>query len=352
LILNITYSPDEAYKAAQLIHQLISKVYRDQGFLVHEYFMVGGEKKHSNELYVPSITTEKIIKCRGVWRFITSGLVKKIKTIVACKEVRFIVCDGIGVARCMFPVLKRNRDVKLIVVVHDFVKLKPKDIVSFSEYQERVRLVFVSSSLAAVINDRYPTLKDSSHVISNTLTPNFNAGLLSRAESRAELGLSLDAKLYLVASRLTGKKDVSTVIHAFSKIVGDNMFLVVMGDGSCKVELEGLALDLGIEKNVIWLGWVENSSSYLKAFDVFVSASIVEGFGLSVLEAHAAGLPVVCSEIEPHKEMLGENGTYFKVGDADDCAEKVLLASFSTIKCDLDERYQKFSIAYQEIIDF
>lgn len=352
MILNITYSPDKAYKATQLIHRLISKVYRDQGILVHEYFMVGGEDKPTSESCAPSITTKKVIKSRGIWRFIPSGLVKKIKTIVVSKKVEFIVCDGLGVARCMFPVLQRNEDVKLIVVMHGFVKFKSKDLVSFSKYRERVRLVFVSSSLADVISDCYPVLKDSSHVISNTLIPSFNAGLRSRDRSRSEFGLSLDAKLYLVASRLSDKKDVSTVIHAFSKIRDDNIFLIVMGDGPNKVDLEGLVVDLGIEKNVIWLGWVENSSCYLKAFDVFVSASTVEGFGLSVLEAHAAGLLVVCSDIGPHKEVLGESGIYFKVGDADDCAKKLLLTSLPSIKCDLDEKYQKFSTAYQEIIVF
>jgi glycosyltransferase involved in cell wall biosynthesis len=314
--------------------------------------MIGGESKSSIESCTPSITTRKNIKRRGVWRFIPSCLVRKIISIVVSKKTEFIVCDGLGVARCMFPVLQRKANVKLIVVIHGFVKFKSKDLVRFSEYGERVRLVFVSSSLADEISGFYPGLKDISHVISNTLVPSFNVGLWSRNEARSQFELSLDAKLYIVASRLSDKKDVSTVIYAFSKIAEENIFLVVMGDGPKKMDLENLVVDLGIEKNVIWLGWVENSSSYLKAFDVFVSASTVEGFGLSVLEAHAAGLPVVCSDIGPHKEVLGESGDYFHVGEAGDCAEKLLLASFPTIKCDLDERYQKFSTAYQEIIDF
>ena len=351
MIINITYSSDAAHKAVQLIHRLISRAYRDQGELVYECYMVKGDNA-PRESSVPSITTKKVIKNRGVWRFIPSGLVKKIKAIVTSKKAKFIICDGLGVARCMFPVLQRSNDVKMVVIIHGFVKFKPQDLENLSENSERVRLVFVSSSLAAKTNSCYPVLRGVSRVISNTLTPDFNAGLRLRDESRKKLGLGLDAKLYLVASRLSEKKDVSTMIHAFSKIVDDTMSLVIMGDGPVKEDLENLTVDLGIEKSVVWLGWIENSSDYLKAFDIFVSASTEEGFGLSVLEAHAAGLPVVCTDIGPHREVLGSSGVYFRVGDADDCSEKLLLTSFSYKKCDLDEKYQEFSTAYQEVIRF
>ena len=351
MIINITYSSDAAHKAVQLIHRLISRAYRDQGAFVYEYFMVEGDNAPS-ESCVPSITTKKVIKNRGVWRFIPNGLAKRIKAIVTSKKAKYIICDGLGVARCMFPVLQRSDDVKLVVVIHGFVKFKPQDLENLSEYVGRVRLVFVSLSLAAKTNSCYPVLKGVTRVISNALTPDFSARLRLRDESRKELGLSLDEKLYLVASRLSAKKDVSTVIHAFSKIADDNTSLVIMGDGPVKADLEDLTIDLGVEKSVIWLGWIENSSDYLKAFDVFVSASTEEGFGLSVLEAHAAGIPVVCTDISPHREVLGSAGVYFRVGDAGDCSEKLLLTSFPNKKCDLNERYQEFSTAYQEAIKF
>lgn len=351
MILNIVYSPDEAHKSTQLIHRLISKVLRENGWQVTDYFMVEAEYPATASGVFPIITSSRLTRRRGIRKFLPSGLTAKLSKLVDCEKSQFVVCDGLGVARQMFPVLKNNPNLKLIVSVHGFVKFKPRDLANFQMYSDRAKLVLVSSSLAGEICSHYPILEELVSVIPNTLEPEFVDNLLPKAEARALLRLPDLSKLYVAVSRLSSKKDVATVVRAYAKLPADNSYLVIMGDGPCRLDLEFLVSELGLGDRVIWLGWVKSSSQYLKAFDVFVSASRAEGFGLSVFEARAAGLPVVCSNIAPHREALNGDGLFFEPGDVESCAEKLSLASSFSSECDLHVKYQQFAAAYENVFE-
>jgi glycosyltransferase involved in cell wall biosynthesis len=352
LILNIVYSPDEAHKSTQLIHRLISKSFREDGLDVREYYMVESECEGSSSSEFSAITTSKITKKKGIWKYIPSGLTRRLCNLTKDNKSKFVVCDGLGVARPLFPVLKKQQGLKLIVVIHGFVKFKSRDLDNFNIYSNRVKLVLVSSSLAQEIYDCYPALEKLSCVIPNTLSPGFVDDLLPKLEARKRLGLPEQSRLYVVASRLSSKKDVTTAIRAYAKISSNDNYLVIMGDGPDRPILESLVSSLGIAQRVIWLGWVSNSNRYLNAFDVFVSASTSEGFGLSVFEAHAAGLPVVCTNIVPHQEALESKGFYFEVGDVAGCAEKLVQASYYQGDNNLNAKYQRFAAAYLSILDY
>jgi glycosyltransferase involved in cell wall biosynthesis len=352
LILNIVYSPDEAHKSTQLVHHLISKVFQEVEIPVAEYYMVEGECSGPLQSDFPSITTSRRTKRKGVWKYLPTGVTCKLLKLVEKNNTKYVICDGLGVARQMFLVLKKHPDLKLVVVVHGFVRFKPRDLINFISNSDRVKLVLVSSSLADEINGCYPGLKDLVHVIPNALDPDFTGALLPKTQAREALGVPVMSKLYVVASRLSSKKDVATVIKAYARLpVGDH-YLVVMGDGPSRPELECLAEELGIEERVIWLGWVKDSSRYLKAFDVFVSGSRSEGFGLSVFEAYTAGLPVVCSDIIPHREALGDRGVYFEKGDVAGCVRKLEDACSNTCDDVLDKKYQEFAKSYRAVINF
>ena len=351
MILNIVYSPDEAHKSTQLMHGMISSVFRENGLPVFDFFMVEGQLSSTFDVQFPVITTSKIAKKKGIWKYVPSGLTSKLCGLVDSHKARFVVCDGLGVARQMFPVLKKNPELKLVVVVHAVARFKQKDLKNFIRYSDRVKLVLVSSSLANEIYNCYPVLRKQSSIIPNTLSSGFVNNLLPKSEARELLGLPSQSKLYVVASRLSVKKDVATVVRAYARLPAENSYLVIMGEGPCRSDLECLVIDLGIKDRVIWLGWVKNSSLYLKAFDVFVSASKTEGFGLSVFEARAAGLAVVCTDIVPHKEVLEEEGIYFNVGDAVGCANELLKVSSLANSWDLAVKYQQFSTAYLKIIN-
>jgi glycosyltransferase involved in cell wall biosynthesis len=90
--------------------------------------------------------------------------------------------------------------------------------------------------------------------------------------------------------------------------------------------LESLVTQLGMEKHVRFLGFQDDVPSFLHAIDVFAFASRSEGFGQVVIEAMAAGKPVVVSRIAPLTEIVidGETGFYAEPENPESFAEKIL----------------------------
>jgi glycosyltransferase involved in cell wall biosynthesis len=125
--------------------------------------------------------------------------------------------------------------------------------------------------------------------------------------------------------RLVGYKHVEDLLVAFSKLRLDAE-LYIVGEGEKRTELEKLAKQLGIEGKVTFTGFVDESRKIklLKSSHLFVLPSTTEGFGISLLEAMASGVPFVASEIEPLLETSGgKGGLFFKPRDCSDLANKI-----------------------------
>jgi glycosyltransferase involved in cell wall biosynthesis len=126
-----------------------------------------------------------------------------------------------------------------------------------------------------------------------------------------------DARVLLAVSRLTEQKGIDVAIRALAALPGDTA-LVVLGDGPERAALKRLALELGLEQRVFLLGRVPDVASWLRRASLFVHPARWEGFGLAVLEAMLAGLPVVASNVSSLPELVldGETGVLVAPDDA------------------------------------
>jgi glycosyltransferase involved in cell wall biosynthesis len=97
-----------------------------------------------------------------------------------------------------------------------------------------------------------------------------------------------------------------------------NTVLIIIGTGEEKEKLEKQIKDLRLENRVFLVGFVENASWYLKAFDIFVLSSVKEGLPYVLIEAGFAGLPVVASDVGGVSEIIegGKNGYLFPAKDS------------------------------------
>ncbi len=139
-----------------------------------------------------------------------------------------------------------------------------------------------------------------------------------------------DVEVFTVGmvARLDSSKDHETVIRAFASLAGARpdhaLKLRLVGDGPLRGTLEALTESLGIEQNVEFLGARRDVPEILGQLDVSVlSTSRVEGFGLVLIEAMAAGVPVVASDVPACREVLrgGELGELFSYGDVQGLAD-------------------------------
>lgn len=134
-------------------------------------------------------------------------------------------------------------------------------------------------------------------------------------------------------SRLNHEKKGQDVLlralkHTIATTGNGKMLVDFIGEGPSSEYLTGLAEELGVEKCCRFLGVQSRRMIYdtLHTYDLLVQPSRYEGFGLTVVEAMAARVPVLVSNIEGPMEIIasGEHGYFFKTGDYTDCSEKVI----------------------------
>ncbi len=120
------------------------------------------------------------------------------------------------------------------------------------------------------------------------------------------------ARVLLAVARLTPQKGLDTAVRALP-LLPDDTVLVVLGEGSDRVRLDRLARDLGVERRVFLPGRVPDVAAWLRRATLLVHPARWEGFGLGVLEAMIAGLPVVASNVSSLPELVGDGETGYLV---------------------------------------
>ena len=155
---------------------------------------------------------------------------------------------------------------------------------------------------------------------------------LSADETRAlrlELGYKEEEKLLLCTGELLPNKNQSTAIRAMKKLTErfPQARLLLAGNGPALPQLEEEVRSLGLETNVVFLGYRTDLERFANIADVIVSCSFREGMALNIIEGMMLGKPVVASSNRSHRELVVEGKTGFIVSpsDADGFAEKISL---------------------------
>jgi glycosyltransferase involved in cell wall biosynthesis len=153
----------------------------------------------------------------------------------------------------------------------------------------------------------------------------------------------------LAVGTLKTIKDYSTLLNAFSQLRGRvDARLLILGEGECRSALEAQARQLGMEGSVFMPGFVKDPSPYYQQADLHVLSSTGEGLPTVIIEALAAGTPVVSTDcLSGPREILEDNqfGRLVPVGDASALATAMaesLAAQHDTVA--LKARAQDFSI--------
>ncbi|MCX4026110.1 glycosyltransferase [Endozoicomonas sp. SM1973] len=190
--------------------------------------------------------------------------------------------------------------------------------------QQRLALLGVSNAVRDDIRHCLPHWSsDRIQTLYNRVDyEQLKANLVEREAARKYLGLTQNQYVFANVGRLHPDKDQTTLLKAFALIAGQlpNAVLAILGQGRLESELKQLAQSLGIAKQVLFLGMVPEAAQYYKAFDSFVLTSDHEPFGMVLLEAMAAGLPVIATDCGGGKEVVEGCGQLFPLGDAQQLA--------------------------------
>jgi glycosyltransferase involved in cell wall biosynthesis len=131
-------------------------------------------------------------------------------------------------------------------------------------------------------------------------------------ELRARLGLAPDHRVVGALAALAPHKDHATLLAAARVLAArrPDVRWVVFGEGECRRELEAQRRRLGLEGIVLFPGFAGDVREAMALLEVFVSSSYLEGLGTSLLDAQAAGVPVVATAVGGVPEIVahGESG--------------------------------------------
>ncbi|MDZ5604223.1 glycosyltransferase [Pseudomonas sp. RP23018S] len=146
-----------------------------------------------------------------------------------------------------------------------------------------------------------------------------HAALLPRQAAREALGLDAQAWIVGNVGRLHPDKDQATLLRGFAQALPQlpaAARLAVLGEGRLEQQLKALAVELGIHERVDFLGQVADARRYFAAFDAFALSSDHEPFGMVLLEAMVAGVPVLATACGGALEVVEGVGELFPLGDA------------------------------------
>jgi glycosyltransferase involved in cell wall biosynthesis len=144
----------------------------------------------------------------------------------------------------------------------------------------------------------------------------------------ASPALALDGRIVGTVGRLAAQKGQRYLVDAAPAVLArhpDARFVIV-GDGELRGELERLAADRGIADRILFTGPREDIPELLASFELFACPSLFEGLCLAVIEAQAAGVPVVATPVGGIRETVEDGVTGFLVTPADSAslAERIV----------------------------
>jgi glycosyltransferase involved in cell wall biosynthesis len=181
------------------------------------------------------------------------------------------------------------------------------------------RFFCVSQVIADELAERRIVPRAKLSVVLNGIDTNYVASDSEAAELRQSLGIPADSPVVGCVARLHPIKCPDLLIRGFAHLKArfPLAHLVLVGDGPMRAELHQLADRLRLNGSVHLVGYQPEPQRYLKIMNVFALTSALEGLPLVLLEAGAAGLPVVATAVGGVPELIrnGENGLLFPAGD-------------------------------------
>jgi len=247
------------------------------------------------------------------------GAMRRLRSIVAKRDYRFCIAHRF---KPIYTALLAT-GLPVIGVHHAFgVYSRPMRRWFVNRFRARLLLLGVSNAVRDEMRADLPGWESACiETLYNRIdVAAMQAEQVSRLDARTALRLPPDAWVVGNAGRLHPDKDQATLIRGFAqalpRLPADSL-LAIMGSGRLEAPLRQLAKDLGIADQVRFLGQVQHGRRYFKAFDLFALTSDHEPFGMVLLEAMAAGVPVVCTDCGGGREVVDSQSLLFGLGDFD-----------------------------------
>lgn len=196
--------------------------------------------------------------------------------------------------------------IPFIWTIHGKILYSSKDLERFDaelalaiKKKISVVITYVGAQPDFLIGKNYSPAIQIAHIPSCIKVADYQVPNDNKLKLRSKLGINFKEFVVGFVGRLSNEKGVDILLHAVGKVLerGNNLKLILVGDGNERKKLERIVQDLNIETRVVFTGSTNHVKDYLAIFDVYVQPSRSEGLPLSILEAMSAGVPVIAADV-------------------------------------------------------
>lgn len=287
---------------------------------------------------------------------------RQIRNLVESRHYALVHCQSpIGGALTRMACKKaRKKGTKVIYMAHGFHFYKGASPLSWMLFYPVEKLLAAHTDVLVTINkEDYCRAKESFHAGKVMYVPGVGVDVDRqpdteqkqqelRKQKRRELGIPEDAFLCVSVGELNKGKNHKVLIQAWKKMShpGRDMHLVICGKGDLQSKLKSMISFRKLQSKIILAGYREDIKDILLSSDCFVFPSKREGLSVALMEAMAAGLPVVCSKIRGNVELVdeGKGGYLCESGKPEEYAQAVLkIAGCPSEETGEEDRYRSDS---------
>lgn len=187
------------------------------------------------------------------------------------------------------------------------------------KYRMYERVICISEGIAAVLNDQGVDAAKL-RVVRSALDPDVWMRAKPRPALDVEFGIAPERLCIGVVAQLIERKGHAVLFDALSQLPAHTppYQLLIFGQGPLRAELERLVGSFGLRDRVVFAGFRKDLSNWMGALDLMVHPAFAEGLGVSLLQAQAAGLPVIASRVGgiPEAIVHQQTGVLVAPGDA------------------------------------
>ena len=244
-------------------------------------------------------------------RRIHCSLIFSLKKIITDLDIDIVHCQRHKpTVYGSLSAIMAGKRTRVITTVHGRNRTRSlnRRLLNFVVLNKTSRIIAVSEAVKGdICNANWLCNPDKVVTVYNGIDADGFNSPLSKDEARSQLGLpGTDTVIFGTVGRLTKVKAHAVLLNAFKEVAAKHgkSFLVIAGTGQLDEDLHKQAQDLGIGGRVIFLGQRQDIAVVLRAFDFFVLPSLSEGHPLVLLEAMAAGLPLIATNVGGIPEIL------------------------------------------------
>ena len=248
------------------------------------------------------------------------------KCLAAYKQLRILIrMNSFDWIHCHSPVggvlariAAHQRGVRVIYTAHGFHFFRGAPVWNWLFYYPVERLLSCWSDALIVINEEdYFLAKKRMYAKKLFYLPGVGVDTMHfaqcnsaalRREYRRKYHIPENEVLILSVGELSNRKNHKAVLFALAKTGWQAYCYLICGQGELKNDLQKQAKELGIAEKVRMPGFLEDPAGIYLAADLFVFPSRQEGLPAALMEAMAAGLPCIASDIRGNRELLGTTG--------------------------------------------